>query len=221
MGARFIALRAEPVESNFASCAGGLPTSRGLPGGNSLFFCVAKRKVSKRKGDPMVRVPSLRCGQPAVLAKSGVRHKLAALRQVPALIRFWLRSSAQPDGRGKNTDAGRQGRAKRDLAGSPIANPFPIPPSTPSVCAEERRARRIRADTCLSAASCVRPRLDRAPQVARSEAQGRRQRGRLFLCLLSFWRRKKKVSSRRATPGLLADHHGFEAPASTMEITTC
>jgi hypothetical protein len=55
----------------------GLPTSRGLPGGNSLFFCVAKRKVSKRKGDPMVWVPPLRYGQPAVLGKSGVSLELA------------------------------------------------------------------------------------------------------------------------------------------------
>ena len=38
-------------------------------------------------------------GQPAVLDKRGVRHKLGyRLRQVPALIRFCLRSSTQPDG---------------------------------------------------------------------------------------------------------------------------
>jgi len=45
---------------------------RGLPGGNSLFFCFAKRKVSKRKGDPGCCVPPLRCGQPAVLGPDGV-----------------------------------------------------------------------------------------------------------------------------------------------------
>ncbi len=50
---------------------------RGLPGGNSLFFCVAKRKVSKRKGDPMVWVLPLRSRQPAVLAESGVELELA------------------------------------------------------------------------------------------------------------------------------------------------
>ena len=74
------------------------PAGRGLPGGNSLFFCVAKRKVSKRKGDPMVWVPTLRFGQPAVLAESGVALELAALRQSRALIRFRLCSSAKPDG---------------------------------------------------------------------------------------------------------------------------
>ena len=38
---------------------------RGLPGGNSLFFCFAKSKVSKRKGDPVRRPFALlrvRCG---------------------------------------------------------------------------------------------------------------------------------------------------------------
>ena len=39
-------------------------------------------------------------GQPAVLGKSGVELELAALRQSLALIRFYLRSSAQPDGLG-------------------------------------------------------------------------------------------------------------------------
>ncbi|WP_372825586.1 hypothetical protein [Polaromonas sp.] len=49
----------------------------GLPGGNSLSFCVAKKKVSKEKGAPAVCVPPLRCGQPAVLVKSGVELELA------------------------------------------------------------------------------------------------------------------------------------------------
>ena len=46
----------------------------------------------------MVWVPSLRYGQPAVLAENGVELELASLRQSLALIRFRLRSSAQPDG---------------------------------------------------------------------------------------------------------------------------
>jgi hypothetical protein len=48
----------------------------------------------------MVWVPPLRCGQPPVLAESGVELELASLRQSLALIRFRLRSSAQPDGWG-------------------------------------------------------------------------------------------------------------------------
>jgi hypothetical protein len=63
----------KPVQA----CASvSLPASRGLPGGNSLSFCVAKKKVSKEKGDPMVWVLPLRSRQPAVLCKSGVSLEL-------------------------------------------------------------------------------------------------------------------------------------------------
>jgi hypothetical protein len=48
----------------------------------------------------MVWDPPLRCGQPAVLAESGAELELASLRQSLVLIRFRLRSSAQPDGWG-------------------------------------------------------------------------------------------------------------------------
>ncbi len=55
----------------------------------------------------MVWGPSLRYGQPAVLAESGVELKLATLRHSRALIRFRLRSSAQPDGWGNKCGFGR------------------------------------------------------------------------------------------------------------------
>ena len=42
------------------------------PAAQSLSFCLAKKKVTKEKGDPTGCVPPLRCGQPAVLA-GGVR----------------------------------------------------------------------------------------------------------------------------------------------------
>ncbi len=49
----------------------------------------------------MVWDPSLRYAQPAVVGKSGVELELGyRLRQSLALIRFDLRSSAQPDGWG-------------------------------------------------------------------------------------------------------------------------
>ena len=78
--------------------SGGASNKPGLaPAGEALFFASPK-KSTPNKGDPMVRVPPLRCGQPAVLAENGVELELAALRQSLALIRFRLRSSAQPDG---------------------------------------------------------------------------------------------------------------------------
>jgi hypothetical protein len=58
----------------------------------------------------MVWVPPLRYGQPPVLAESGVELELAALRQSLALIRFQLRSSAQPDGWGETNPGSGAGR---------------------------------------------------------------------------------------------------------------
>ncbi|MFN3571425.1 MAG: hypothetical protein ACK4VX_14180, partial [Polaromonas sp.] len=46
------------------------------PAGEALFFASPKKSTQK-KGDPMVRVPPLRYGQPAVLAKNGVELELA------------------------------------------------------------------------------------------------------------------------------------------------
>ena len=62
---------------------------------------------------------------------------------------------------------------------------------TPSGCAEERSVSRIRARSCLSEASSARPRETRAPQVARSEAEGRRQ-WVAFSLVTFFWRSKRK-----------------------------
>src|SRR5215203_3780709 len=46
---------------------------RGLPGCNSLSFASPKES-KQRKGDPGSCVPSLRCGQPAVLGPDGVKN---------------------------------------------------------------------------------------------------------------------------------------------------
>jgi hypothetical protein len=46
------------------------------PAGEALFFASPKKSTQK-KGDPMVWVPPLRCGQPAVLAENGVELELA------------------------------------------------------------------------------------------------------------------------------------------------
>ena len=84
---------------------------RGWPGlapaGEVLFFASPKQSTQK-KGDPTGCVPSLRYGQPAVLASSGVSLKLASLKQSRALIRWPLRSSAHPEG---NPETGQPIRA--------------------------------------------------------------------------------------------------------------
>ena len=66
--------------------AGGSPAA-------SHFSLLRQRKSNQKKGDPTVCVPSLRYGQPAVLRQNGVRHKLASLRQVPALIPLFSSST--------------------------------------------------------------------------------------------------------------------------------
>ncbi|BDT68103.1 hypothetical protein os1_22850 [Comamonadaceae bacterium OS-1] len=64
----------------------------------SNFSLFGQRKVTKRKATPATCVPSLRCGQPAVLAPGGVLLELASLKQSQALIRRALRSSAHLEG---------------------------------------------------------------------------------------------------------------------------
>jgi hypothetical protein len=74
---------------------------RSIAAAGDLHFFVSPKKPKEKKGDPTVCVPPLRCGQPAVLASSGVPLELAALRQSRALIHLKLRSSAQAEGVGQ------------------------------------------------------------------------------------------------------------------------
>ena len=101
-----------------------LRRGRGLPGGNLLFFCFAKSKVSKRKGGPAVCDPSLRLGYLAVLGSAGVACKLASLRQARALIRLNLRSSAHTEG--------ILGTGSPNLKPPKPLNPNPFPQPVPA-----------------------------------------------------------------------------------------
>ncbi len=127
------AVRAELVEACTSLNVGGTSDKPGLaPAGDSLSLA-SPRESKQREGDPMVWVPSLRCGQPAVLAESGVELELGyRLRQSLALIRFRLRSSAQPDGWGKEYGFGeartRRARPRRGPIANPNLNSIPIPP---------------------------------------------------------------------------------------------
>jgi hypothetical protein len=180
------------------------------PAGDSLSLA-SPRESKQREGDPMVWVPSLRCGQPAVLAESGVELELAALRQSLALIRFRLRSSAQPDGWG-NKCGGGFGEARTRFARprrSPMAypNPIPNPALTPPPFCMRRGAEgqtdqgeRLSEPKASSSSTPAGPSTAGCP---RSDSEGgRRQQGRLSLAYFSL-ARQRKVSCRRATPGLL------------------
>jgi len=176
------------------------------PAGESLSF-VSPKESNQRKGDPTVCVPSLRYGQPAVLGESGGPQNslhFVPLRQLRPLSRFPLRSSAQPEGSGSGHRCARPQKPNGPSLRSASAigrNGRARPPHTrtrhgaltliPSGCAEERSVSRIRARSCLSEASSARPRETRAPQVARSEAEGRRQWGRLFFAYFLLAKQKK------------------------------
>ena len=83
-------------------------------------------------------------------------------------------------------------QASRSEAVGGRAKQWPDRSPFPSARAEERSFRRKKGRACLSEASLRGPRLKRAPQVARSEAEGRAQWGRLSL--VTFFGETKKVT---------------------------
>ncbi len=208
-------VRAEPVEACASSRFSGASCKPGLaPAGEALFFASPKKSTQK-KGDPMVRVPcaalrgNLRCSP-----KAGSRSNSPAAQTIasPDPLLPALLGPARRVGE-VSADAGRRGSALRVLAGARFRTRSRIRlrarPYYPSGCAEERRARRIRASDCLSvASSSSTPTGPSTAGCPRSDSEGgRRQQGRLFFCLLFFWRRKRKVSCRRATPGQRSQAH--------------
>jgi len=176
------------------------------PAGDSLSLA-SPRESKQREGDPMVWVPPLRCGQPAVLAENGAGLELASLRQSPVLIRFRLCSSAQPDGWGKEYGCGEAGSRKARPRRSPIANPnlnrTPIPPPPPfcmrrGAQGQTDQGERLSEPKASSSSTPAGPSTAGCPRSV-SEG-GRRQQGRLFFAYFLL-AKQKKVSCRRATPG--------------------
>ena len=161
MGVDPFTVLAEPVEAVFASRIRSLPTSRGLPGGNSLSFCVAKKKVSKEKGDPTVCVPcaslrgNLRCSvQPGSRSNSPSAQTIAIPNPSgPALLGAYRR--VVETGSGSDSQSGSSEDAL--CASSPPRFRIGILFPHPSGWAEERSRKRIRASDCLSVASSSSP----------------------------------------------------------------
>ncbi len=204
MGVEFTAVRAEPVEDFFDSAVSGVPASRVSPRRATYFSLLRQRNLRKRKatrwsGSLRFATGNLRCS-----AKAGSRSNSASPQTIaspdpllPALLGPAKRAlSAQT----KNQyEFGETGRAERVLS----EPGFGTRTHPPSGCAEERRARRIRARDCLSeASSSETPAGPSTAGCPRSASEGgRRQQGRLFFAYFLL-AKQKKVSSRRATPGL-------------------
>ena len=181
--------------------AGGCPAA-------THFLLLRQKKVSKEKASRMRRPYAALRARCVARSGRGLARTRLRLKQSRALIRpalcyspthnvagFSVSRPALPGIATRrrspvySTQCGAQRHERRSVS----------PP--PSVCAEERRTRRIRTGDCLSRRRVrARPRLIRAPQAVRSEAEGRIQWGRLFFAhfLLA---KQKKVSCCRATPG--------------------
>jgi len=157
-----------------------------LPGGNSLSFASPKES-KQRKGDPQSGSPTLRYG-----ATCGARAKRGLAKLAPfhcvqttrSLIRLSLRSSAQP-GRGNRERGQIPTRTRHGV--SLFLQVFRICLRqfgiciwlfgilSPTLLDAPRSGGSGGSGIALSEpkASLARPRLNRAPQVARSEAKGR------------------------------------------------
>jgi len=186
------------------------------PAAQWLSFASPKESP-QRKGAPTGCVPALRCGQPAVLASSGVSLELAALRQSRALIRWPLRSSAQPEGNPSKHPFGpslRSAQPVQRVALAPArwgrATRWPVgcldvfsPPHLAAPAAGRLRGEHARRSA--HASSTDSPWLSERSAPARSEFHGAPRnrtdaglprRGRrlwvAFSLLTFFWRSKRK-----------------------------
>ena len=129
-------------------------------------------------------------------------------------------------GRGSKQHAARSSGLTKPRPSAAMARvDFPSPLAVPrsagrgaGAAAQHAALRALTCCGCLSGvsaankASSAAPPHARASQVARSEAEGHGQWGRLFLWLLSFWRDKKKVT---APPGA---HPGQQRPQHPNKI---
>ena len=131
-------------------------------------------------------------------------------------------------GRGSKKAAARSSdltkpRPSAAMARADFPSPLAVPRSAgrgAGAAAQHAALRALTRCGCLSGvsaankASSAAPPRDRASQVARSEAEGHGQWGRLFLWLLSFWRDKKKVT---APPGAHPGQQRIQRPSPSPQ----
>ena len=183
------------------------PPDRGEPGGSSLSFASPKES-NQRKGDPQSGSLRATCG-----ARTGRGHVQTRFAQ----------TSTRPDPPNSPLlSPARTGFGEGFGFGEPSS--LPSPSGRRSKSAECALGDRL-PESVLQKPFCMRrgaqgeadqgerlsersefeldPALHEHRRLPVATAKGRRQQGRLFFCLLCFWRSKRKVSSRRATPGLV------------------
>ena len=186
---------------------------RGLPGGNSLFF-VSPKKSKQKKGDPAVCVPpSLALRRATCGARSSRgRARLASLKIArpgpsgPALLGAYRRVVGAGSGSGEDALC----------AFSPPRIGICIRFPHPSGPAEEHSKKWIRASDCLSRRRVrARPHFLRAPQVARSEAEGPGPSGRLLFAYFLLAKQEKVSRPPGRDPACWQTQNLEEQAAST------
>jgi hypothetical protein len=203
---------------------GVLWSGAGVAGCNSLSFASPKES-KQRKGDPTCCVPSLRCGQPAVLGPDGVSlNSLRSNNAIPDPSGPPLLGASRRGG-GKEYRIPEETRTRHGesllvfVLVSLSSVPFPI---APCGCAEERRLRRIRDRDCLSKASSS----ETPPEPSTAGCPGAKRRGRsnqdrLFFGDFLLAKQKKVTCCRQPRPAALSSERTAEAgKASTSSART-
>ncbi|BCO28272.1 hypothetical protein MIZ03_3172 [Rhodoferax lithotrophicus] len=174
------------------------------PAGDSLSFASPKES-KQRKGDPAVCVPSLRYGQPAVLAAGGGPLELGyRLKQSRALIHLQLRSSAPIEGTQVPVLVALRTTLHRGAWHPPRCNARRSRASSAdSYAVVRRRVAQGWADQ--GSRLSERSEFERDPAQTEQRSEPARSDGSAFgspsLCLLSLGEAKKSASPAGARPG--------------------
>jgi hypothetical protein len=184
--------------------AGGSPAA-------SHFLLLRQKKSNQRKGDPTVCVPSLRYGQPAVLGPAGVSCKLASLKQARSLIRLALRSSAHTEGLWGHENQSQKSEVRKPQAPalartclylSFLDIRYLVSAPSPSWLGRGAQTQTDQGSRLFEPQASLRETPSESSTAGcPKRSAGTQTAGRLFFGLLFFWRSKRKVTSRRATPG--------------------
>ena len=171
------------------------------------FLLLRQEKVSKEKATQLSATPALRYGATCVGEFAGCAVELATrctqTTTASQMLKHACPAARMPPRKHPATGAYRWGDAPRAFASLGPAQTrrasAPVlggraqrrPVSTPLRLGRGAQDSADQGSRCLSEASLARPRRIRAPQVARSAAQGPRRR--VAFSLLTFsWRSKRK-----------------------------
>ncbi len=170
---------------------------RGKPGlgpAAELLFFASPKKSSQKKGEP--KTGALRASLCCSVRGEKFANLSAARPSDSELLFSPHPCAAQPGLTAGERERGHphpsplppagEGARHARRRGSP--NPLPFAPFCPCRGAQRQADKGC---ACLSEASLRRPRLARAPQVARSEAEGHGRQGRLFFAYFLLAKQKK------------------------------